>query len=164
MLLTTMALVKRSVGKLPQRRADLYSEAVEVLLKWRSELDDVLDHREALPQLEYLAYAMCDRGTQSLREDEIIALFTRMRQDYPNVHPARKHTPEEFLRLLERRTGILIEVGQIRHLGRQVPVYEFRHLSFQEYLAAQALVQGRFPGYDPVLSLAESCVASWTDQ
>ncbi|UCG88411.1 MAG: hypothetical protein JSW71_07680, partial [Gemmatimonadota bacterium] len=46
MLLTTMALVKRKVGKLPSRRADLYWEAVQVLLNWRSEVDEPIDHYE----------------------------------------------------------------------------------------------------------------------
>lgn len=155
MLLTTLALVKRKVGKLPSRRADLYWEAVQVLLNWRSEVDEPIDHHEAIPQLEYVAYAMCDRGAQQLREDEIIGLFERMREEYPQVHAARKHSPEEFLRLLERRTGILVEAGHIRHLGRPVPVFEFRHLTFQEYLAGLALVDGRFPGRNRSLSLAE---------
>jgi hypothetical protein len=154
MLLTTMALVKRKVGKLPSRRADLYWEAVQVLLNWRSEVDKPIDHREAIPQLEYVAYAMCDRGVQQLREDEIIDLFERMREEYPSVHTLRNHAPEEFLRLLERRTGILVEAGHVRHRGRPVPVFEFRHLTFQEYLAGLALVDGRFPDRDRSLSLA----------
>ena len=156
MLLTTMALVKRKVGKLPQRRADLYWEAVQVLLNWRREVDEPLDHREAVPQLEYLAYAMCDRGVQRLREDEVIELITQMREEFPNVHSARERTPEAFLHLLEARTGILIQAGNLRHLGRPVPVYEFRHLTFQEYLAARALVDGRFPGRDARHSLADN--------
>jgi predicted phosphodiesterase len=158
MLLTTMALVKRKVGKLPQRRADLYSEAVQVLLNWRREVDEPLDYREAIPQLEYLAYAMCDRGVQQLREDEAIELFVQMRQEFPKVHAAQSRSPEAFLRLLEARTGILIEAGHVQHLGRSVPVLEFRHLTFQEYLAARALVDGRFPNRNVLLSLAE-CVA-----
>ncbi len=155
MLLTTMALVKRKVGKLPSRRADLYWEAVQVLLNWRSEVDEPIDHREAVPQLEYVAYVMCDRGVQQLREDEIIGLFERMREEYPSVHTLRNHTPEEFLRLLERRTGIMVEAGHVRHRGRPVPIFEFRHLTFQEYLAGLALVDGRFPGRDRSRSLAD---------
>ena len=148
MMLTTMALVKRKVGKLPRRRIDLYWEAVQVLLNWRSEVDQPIDHREALPQLEYVAYAMCQQGAQQLRDDEIIGLFERMREEYPRIHAVKAHTPEEFLTLLERRTGILVQAGQVRHQGRSVPVYEFRHLTFQEYLAALALVDGRFPERD----------------
>ncbi len=156
MLLTTLALVKRKVGKLPRRRAELYWEAVHVLLNWRAEVDVPLDSREALPQLEYLAYAMCDRGVQQLREDEIVELLERMRDEYPNIRDVQSHTAAEFLRLLERRTGIVVEAGRVRHLGVPVPVFEFRHLTFQEYLAARALVDGRFPGRDRSRSLSES--------
>lgn len=155
MLLTTMALVKRKVGKLPNRRAELYWEAVLVLLNWRSEVDEPIDHREAVPQLEYVAYEMCNRGVQRLREDEILSLLERMREEYPNIRPLKNHEPEKILRLLERRTGILIEAGEVRHKGRPMPVFEFRHLTFQEYLAALALVDGRFPNRDKSKSLAE---------
>ena len=156
MLLTTMALVKRKIGKLPNRRADLYLEAVQVLLNWRREVDEPLDWREAIPQLEYLAYAMCDRGVQQLRLDEVLELFARMRKEYPKIHPVRNHSPEEFLKRLEARTGILVQAGHAHHLGMLVSVYEFRHLTFQEYLAARALVDGRFPTRDPKRSLAEN--------
>lgn len=146
MLLTTMALVKRKVGTLPRRRAELYWEAVHVLLNWRrAEMEDPLDAREARPQLQYLAYAMCDRGVQRLREDEVLSLLEQLRAERPQLYAVRRHDPEEFLALLERRTGILVQTGVERHLGIPVPVYEFRHLTFQEYLAARALVEQCFP-------------------
>lgn len=156
MLLTTMALVKKKVGKLPSRRADLYGEAVGVLLNWRSDVDEILDPREALPQLEYLAYAMCAAGVQQMRADEIISLLARMRREFSSVRAVRRHEPEEFLSLLERRTGIVVEIGKVRHQGQLVPAYEFRHLTFQEYLAGLALVEGRFPGRNRSRSLAEN--------
>ncbi len=130
MLLTTLALVKRKVGKLPNRRADLYFEAVQVLLNWRSEVDEPIDRREAIPQLEYVAYEMCRRGVQRLREDEILELLENVRKDYPNIRSLKKHGAEEFLHLLERRTSILVEAGTVRHDGMPVPVFEFRHLTF----------------------------------
>ncbi|WP_427161853.1 HEAT repeat domain-containing protein [Aliinostoc sp. HNIBRCY26] len=148
MLLTTMALVKRKVGKLPTRRHKLYAQAVDVLLNWRSEIDEPIDDDEALPQLEYIAYAMCHRGVQQLRKDEIIELLETFREEYPNLHEVKKHTPKEFLNLLERRTGILVEAGILPHNGRDISVFEFRHLTFQEYLAGLALVQGHFPNRD----------------
>lgn len=148
MMLTTMALVKRKVGKLPTRRADLYSESMRVLLSWRREVDTPIDDREAIPQLEYIAYAMCERGVQQLVEDEIVDLLEQMRGEFSNIHALRNHTPEEFLRLLEGRTGILVEAGHSRYRGRLTPVYEFRHLTFQEYLAALALIDGRIPNRD----------------
>jgi len=155
MLLTTLALVKRKVGKLPTRRADLYREAIEVLLNWRAEVDEPLDSREALPQLEYVAYEMCRRGEQRLREDEIVALLEEVRVNYAHIRPLHKHSAEEFLKILQRRTSILIEVGTEKYDGLLVPVYEFRHLTFQEYLAGLALVRGHFPGHDKTKRLAE---------
>ncbi|MDU9049878.1 MAG: NACHT domain-containing protein [Candidatus Electrothrix sp. Rat3] len=155
MLLTTMALIKRKLNRLPQRRVDLYEKAVEVLLNWRSAVDEPLDPREALPQLEYLAYAMCVQGIQQIREDQVLDLLRRVREEYPNIHPLRQHSPEEFLGLLERRTGLLIQSGHTRHKGRSEPVYEFRHLTFQEYLAGIALVAGHYQGRDKSKSLAE---------
>ncbi|NQZ10684.1 MAG: metallophosphoesterase [Algicola sp.] len=155
MMLTTMALVKRKVGKLPTRRNELYREAVAVLLNWRSELYTPIDSREALPQLEYIAYAMCDRGVQQLRRDEIIRLLEDVRRDFPNIRAIQKHTPEEFLTVMEAQTGLIVEVGEQRHDGHVHPVYEFRHLTFQEYLAGLALIAGPFPGYDSGSSLGE---------
>jgi hypothetical protein len=156
MLLTTMTLVKNKVGKLPSKRADLYREAVDVLLNWRSDVDEVLDPYEALPQLEYVAYAMCAAGVQQLRADEIIEVLDKMRKEFPSIRAARRRDPLEFLQLLERRTGILVEIGRVRHKGRLIPAYEFRHLTFQEYLAALALVEGRFPARNRKLSLAKN--------
>jgi HEAT repeat protein len=146
MLLTTLALVKRSVGRLPDHRADLYAAAVQVLLTWRPEVDEPIFPREAEPQLEYLAYAMSDRGVQQLTEDEVLDLLDRMRAEYPQLRAIHQHGPADFLQLLERRTGILVQTGHVRAAGRLVPLFEFRHLTFQEYLTAQALVQGHFPG------------------
>lgn len=158
MLLTTMALVKRKVGRLPSRRADLYWDALEVLLNWRREVDQPIDHREAVPQLEYIAYAMCERGIQQIREDEIILLLEQMRTEYSQIHALQRHRPEEFVQILERRTGILVRSGHVRHRGRPIPVFEFRHLTFQEYLAGLALVDGRFPHRDRSKSLAQNVV------
>ena len=148
MLLTTMALIKRKIGRLPQRRVELYEEAVKVLLNWRSEVDQPLDTREALPQLEYLAHALCESGLQQIREDQALELLRAARAAYPNLHALNRHTPEAFLARLEARTGLFLQSGHVRHDGRSVPVYEFRHLTFQEYLAGLALVQGRYRGWD----------------
>ncbi|WP_405726746.1 HEAT repeat domain-containing protein [Streptomyces sp. NBC_00028] len=155
MLLTTMALVKKKVGKLPSRRADLYREAVDVLLHWRSDVDERMDPHEALPQLQYLAYSMCASGSQQIRQDKVIEILERMRREFPAVRAVRRRSAVEFLRRLERQTGILVESGHVGHDGDLIPVYEFRHLTFQEYLAGLALVARRYPGRDRQVSLAE---------
>jgi HEAT repeat protein/GTPase SAR1 family protein len=166
MLLTTMALVKRKIGRLPSRRADLYWEALQVLLNWRPEVDLPIDHREAVPQLEYVAYDMCNRAVQQIREDEILGLLDRMREEYPRLHEVRHRSSRDFLRALEARTGIIARAGEIRHMGRPTPVYEFRHLTFQEYLAALALVDGVYPDRSPseVLARAISRISGCVDE
>lgn len=156
MLLTTMALVKRKVGRLPTRRADLYWEALYVLLNWRPEVDQPIDPREAVPQLEYVAYAMCDRAIQRIQEDSLLELLERLRDDYPRLHDVRRRSSAEFLQALESRTGILIHSGFVRDRGRPVRVYEFRHLTFQEYLAGRALVDGVYPDREPAEELARA--------
>lgn len=153
MLLTTLALVNHKVGKLPQRRADLYWEAVQMLLQWGGEPVELW---EALPQLEYLAWAMSDRGVQQLPENEVLGLLEELRRTLPATSPVQARSAADFLRLLERRTGILRRGGEGRYLGMTVPVFEFRHLTFQEYLAARALVDGHVPGRDSQRSLADS--------
>lgn len=156
MLLTTLALVKRRVGKLPNHRHELYREAVEVLLTWRAHIGERLEERnEALPQLQYVAYAMCDRGVLKLRGDEVLNLLERMRCEYTHIRDLERHSPEDFLRIVEERAGLLAQSGEVRHEGQMVPVYEFRHLTFQEYLAALALVQGRYPGHRRGTPLAQ---------
>jgi HEAT repeat protein len=155
-LLTTIALVKRKMGILIKKRASLYWEAVQVLLDWRrAETEDSLDADEILPQLQFIAYAMCDRGVQRLRRDEVLSLLTQLRAEYPNLHAIHNRSPEKFLAQLLRQTPLLFEPGEVRHGGRRVPVYEFRHLTFQEYLAALALVDRCFPSA-PVCSLAKN--------
>jgi len=155
MLLTIMTLVIPQVGHLPQRRADLYREVIQTLLKWRADLGGPLEVRESLPQLEYLAYALCDRGEQQLSETEIFALLDALRGELPEGHPVRAHSAADFLRCVEERTGILRRSGERRHQGMDVPVFEFCHPTFQEYLAARALVDGHYPGREPGMGLAE---------
>jgi HEAT repeat protein len=159
LLLTTMALVRRYLGRLPNRRGDLYERAVDVLLNWRPDVGEPLTPSEALPQLEYVAHALCHRRTQQLRLDELVELCARMRAEFPNIHAAGRHDPEEFVRLVEQRTGLLTEAGYVRHEGRLVGVFEFRHLTFQEYLAGVAVARGHFPGHLSDRSVAETAAS-----
>lgn len=154
LLLTTMAMVRRYLGRLPNRRGDLYAEAVQVLLNWRTDVGEPLNHNEALPQLEYIAYTMCRDSVQQLRLDELVDCCARMRAEFPNIHALGRHDPEAFIRLVEHRTGLLNEAGYVRHQGQLVGVFEFRHLTFQEYLAGLAIARGHFPGHVAGTSVA----------
>jgi formylglycine-generating enzyme required for sulfatase activity len=156
MLLTTMALVKRKVGKLPTRRHKLYAEAVSVLLNWNPNIYTVIEDDEALPQLAFLAYEMCRRGVQQLLGEEVLDLLDQLRDDYPKIRALRQRSSQEFLHLLEERSGLLMRSGvhwQPNH-AQEKAIWEFRHLTFQEYLAAVALNMGYYKGRDASQSLA----------
>jgi hypothetical protein len=127
-----------------------------LLLRWRASPDEPpIDPDEALPQLQYIAYEMCNRGVQRLRRDEVLNCLENMRKEYPNIRPMLRRSPQAFLTQVERRTGLLTEIGEVIHNGRPMPVYEFRHLTFQEYLAALALVEGRYFGHKAGVPVAD---------
>jgi formylglycine-generating enzyme required for sulfatase activity len=147
MMLTTMALVKRQVGKLPTKRSKLYAQAVNVLLNWNQRVYEQIDADEALPQLEYLAYEMCRRGVQRLSSKEVLDLLHQIRKDYPDIWPIHERKPQIFLNKIEERSGLLMRSGDIWQPSQrqEKAVWEFRHLTFQEYLAARALISGFYP-------------------
>lgn len=162
MLLTTLALVKRKVGRLPSKRNKLYAEAVSVLLNWNPLRYEPIDEDEAIPQLGYLAYEMCRQGVQRLPESEVLDLLDRMRVEYPNIRAIKNSnlTPREFLKVLEARSSLLMQSGGIWPKKRKEELtWEFRHLTFQEYLAARALLDGRYSGRDKSVTLAEQVAA-----
>src|SRR5262249_28963971 len=124
---------------------------------WNPRLYQTIEEDEATPQLEYLAYEMCRRGVQRLMDDEVLDLLDKLRVEYPNVRAVKRRDPKAFLDLLEARSSILIKSGGIwkRTAQGEKPVWEFRHLTFQEYLAGRALLDGRYPGRDRSRSLAD---------
>jgi len=50
-----------------------------------------------------------------------------------------------FIKRVEMRSSLLMVSGHEIEEGTLSPVYEFRHLTFQEYLAARAVVYGHYP-------------------
>ena len=156
LLLTTMASVRRHApGALPTKRVKLYAEAVQQLLIERRPPNDYVPEEEAICQLHYIAYAMCERGTQELYRDEIIELLWRMREELPHLRRlVRKHSPERFLELVEEQTDILVVARIEERRGMPAPVYAFRHPTFTEFLAGRGLAQRQFPGGRKVEGIA----------
>ncbi len=147
LLLTTLLVVKRWVGQLPQRRVTLYSKAVEVLLMtWNVEGHTPINDEEALPQLSYLACWMMEQGVQRIARSQLLDLLKKARRELESELFGTKLTPDEFIERIERRSSLLIQVGHEVVEEHLQPVYEFQHLTFQEYLAARGYVQDHRPG------------------
>jgi formylglycine-generating enzyme required for sulfatase activity len=144
LLLTVIALVQRYRAQLPERRTELYEEAVEVLLgKWDEAkgLEDKttlagreLDAGDRRGLLEPVALWMMEHEAREIEADELGrqlgARFLEMVADQGQADKA----VDDFLRLINERSGLLAERGQ--------GVYSFSHLTFQEHLAARAVADG----------------------
>ena len=141
LLLTVIALVQRYRAQLPQRRTELYEEAIEVLLgKWdeakglatkTAMTGRKLDAGDQRSMLEPIALWMMEHRA---REIEMVELrrqlgqqFAKMTSDLEQADSAA----EDILRLINERSGLLTERGQ--------GIYSFSHLTFQEHLAARAV-------------------------
>jgi hypothetical protein len=147
LLLTTLLLVRRWVGSLPTRRAVLYGKAVEVLLMtWNTEGHDPIPQEEALPQLCYVGAAMMFEGIQTISRPKLAALLQESRDSLPTELGYVEGSVEDFIHRVEDRSSLLMMTGLDVESGQLVEFFEFRHLTFQEYLTALALVKGWHPG------------------
>lgn len=149
LLLTMLLVVKHGAGgRLPPDRVSLYARAVEVLLDtWNIKGHAPLNPKEAVPQLAYVAFEMMRRGKQTATEKELLALVEDARTSVPQIRRYSKDAPHEFLKRVELRSSLLLEAGHQVESHLPVPFYQFRHLTFQEYLAAVAAAEGHYAEY-----------------
>ncbi|MEP7010680.1 MAG: SUMF1/EgtB/PvdO family nonheme iron enzyme [Acidobacteriota bacterium] len=138
LLLTILALMKRQGVELPERRAELYSTYVRVLIhQWNlarslsGEAVAGLDVGETLRVLAPLALWMQETsGARGMVTEE--ALQGELRRLFAD-EPDPAQAAARFLFDVRKDTALLIDRG-----GK---TFGFIHLTFQEYLAAVALVQ-----------------------
>jgi len=141
LLLTVVALVHRYRASLPERRSELYEEAVEVLLGHWDEakgLDsDVevagtkMDSGDRRSLLEPVAFWMHEHNRRDIERDDLRQLLLPAFRNMAGNEAQASKGVDDFLRVINERSGLLIERG--------TGVYGFAHLTFQEYLAARAL-------------------------
>ncbi len=149
LLLTTLLLVRRWIGRLPTRRTVLYGKALEVLLMtWNVAGHDPIDQEEAVPQLGFVALVMMREGIQQISLKRLQDLLIEARSQMPEVLGFSKLTVSQFIERVELRSSILILSGHTVEDGTLYPVYEFQHLTLQEYLAARAISDGYHPSQD----------------
>jgi len=133
LLLSIIAIVHRTRVVLPRQRAKLYRECVELLLEqWDVargiQIDDTglsLDQKMSI--MRDIAYALQESGRPQATRKQLeriiqaqLALMGKVSADVSRL-----------LNLLEERSGLIAE--------RSIDALSFAHLTFQEYLAAQAI-------------------------
>jgi hypothetical protein len=147
LLLTTLLFVKRWAGYLPTKRSVLYQEMIKLLLvTWNVEGHEILDIEEAEPQLAFVAYWMTKNGQQTISADDLNKCLIDARKQMPEILGYTNINPSEFIKRVESRSSLLILSGHKRlDSGHISAIYEFLHLSFQEYLTAKAIVKKFIP-------------------
>lgn len=158
LMLTTLLLVKRRLGNLPTKRAGLYYEAVQVLLeKWNSEQHEKIDLDESMYKLAYIAFWMSTNTDKAffyskgrITKTDLLSLLNEFRIRFPHLIYSSSLTPTDFINIVERRSALLIRTGVEEATdGHEEPIYEFQHLTFQEYLSAYAVCKCCYPNADP---------------
>ncbi|MCY6491060.1 NACHT domain-containing protein [Leptolyngbya sp. GGD] len=138
LLLTLLCAVYDESQSLPKRRSALYGEALEVWLKkWAAERRV---HRDSIYQelhLQLEQVLLSEIAYQSFAEDQLFfskrELTEQIRAFLVNNLNAPKHLDAEaVLYAIQVQQGILVE--------RARDTYSFSHLTFQEYLTAQYIV------------------------
>ncbi|QTR51184.1 NACHT domain-containing protein [Candidatus Thiothrix anitrata] len=147
LLLTTLLFVRRWAGYLPTKRSVLYQEMIKLLLvTWNVEGHEMLDIEEAEPQLAFIAYWMTKNGQQTISEHELKDCLIDARKQMPEILGYTNISPTEFIKRVESRSSLLIMSGHKQlESGHTIAIYEFLHLSFQEYLTAKAIVKKFMP-------------------
>jgi hypothetical protein len=165
LLLTALLLVKRWVGQLPTKRSVLYGKAVEVLLMtWNVEGHEPIEQDEALPQLCYIAFAMMQSGDQKISRAELIRLLYKAREDLAAELGFARIGVAEFIERIENRSSLLMMSGHDVVDGTLTEFYEFRHLTFQEYLTAKAILEGWYPARADTDTLVSVVEGHFTDE
>ncbi len=148
LLLTILALIHNQGARLPDRRADLYRLCVEALAEtWNRTRslsgrpiavqlgDEPIDERFVVNVLGPVAlWLHGERAGGLIEHDELeshIAATLAQSDGLPRRRARR--LAREFIELMRRDTGLLIERGYRR--------FAFLHLTFEEYLAARGLLE-----------------------
>lgn len=165
LMLTTLLVVRRCIGDLPNRRVELYREAVRVLIRtWNTEGFAPMDLDETCAQLSYVACTMMTQGIQQIGHKALLKLLREARRELAAELEFSRIGPTEFIERIEYRSSLLMQTGHERLDGELQPVYEFRHLTFQEYLAARGFVEEQYPGREAAHDLADLLAPHFKDE
>ncbi|MBU7027140.1 MAG: HEAT repeat domain-containing protein, partial [Theionarchaea archaeon] len=130
LMIAIIAVIYEEDRELPQRRVELYQRCVEVSLsKWdvQRRIKNKYDPKAKEKILRKLALEAHCSEKRSFAKEELLEKFCKY---LPEVR-IKKEEAEDVLNEIVQRNVLLREIS--------IDVYDFLHLSFQEYLAALQL-------------------------
>jgi predicted NACHT family NTPase len=146
LLLTLLCLTFGATMTFPQRRVEIYEEALDALLKkWdssrRIKRDEVyrklsLGHKENM--LARVAAETFEKNEYFIPQPELERLITDYVKNVPPHDTNEATDGEPILKAIEAQHGIFVE--------RARGVYSFSHLTFQEYFTAKYIVANAAKG------------------
>ena len=134
LLVTMIATVHYCGSALPGRRVELYQKICDLLLGSRQKakkIESALTAEQSKSVLQVLALALMTRKT---REFDLKLGQELIKGELKSV-AGNSLSGAEFLRQIKELSGLIVE--------RELGVYEFAHLSFQEYLAAAQIKESQ---------------------
>jgi formylglycine-generating enzyme required for sulfatase activity len=160
-LLTAIAIVHKTLGDLPERRAELFEHCVKAMLhRWDASRDTdsqallcgPLDIDTKLAIVEEIAWRIHCGGedSRSLELDPLVALITPLLPAQDGGRPPGKEACAALIDALAERSGLLVPAAG--------GGYEFPHLTFQEFLAARRACDR---SVDLIGDLSEHLHESW---
>ncbi len=127
LLLTMIATVHRRGNVLPGKRVELYKEICQILLEKRQRAKNILDGLTASQKQSVLQELALKLMQKQVREFNLVDGISYIQQQFTTL-PQHFANAEAFIRHIRDDCGLLVE--------KEIGIYEFAHLSFQEYLAA----------------------------
>ena len=135
LLLKLIAIVHKEKGQnLPEKRAGLYKEIFSVQLEKRQidkgihdQIQLQLVHKQSI--LQSMALELMHAGKTCLEAESVVDIV----KSYFRKQKIKNISPGELIKYFERVSGLLEK--QLTNLPGK-SLYQFTHLSFQEYLAA----------------------------
>ncbi len=146
LLLSLLCLYFDDTQEFPLRRAELYEDALDALLrKWdssqairRDQIYRDLSHRRKQQMLARIATPAFEQGQLYFTTRELAEAIQDYLSHLPGTPEAADIDGEAVLRAVEAHHGVLVE--------RAHNIHSFSHLSFQEYFTARYIADNEARG------------------
>lgn len=146
LLLSLLCLYYDDAQSFPTRRAELYEDALDALLrKWdssrqiaRDEIYRGLSHKRKQQMFAHIATPAFEKGQLYWTTKQLAEEISRYLSHVPGAPPVEEIDGEAILRAIEAQHGVLVE--------RAHNIHSFSHLTFQEYFTARYIVENEARG------------------